>query len=60
MKFSWKVFAVTYIGMLVSLSLAGAVLVASSFYRMLEGEQSNVQREHVLLNQAVSSALDSY
>ena len=60
MKFSWKVFAVTYIGMLVSLSLAGAVLVATSFYRMLEGEENNVQREHVLLNQAVSLALDTY
>ena len=60
MRFSWKVFAVTYIGMLVSLSLAGAVLVATSFYRMLEGEENNVQREHVLLNQAVSLALDTY
>lgn len=60
MKFSWKVFSVTYIGMLAAIALAGTLLVSVLFYNTLEGEQSSVQREHILLNRAVASTIDSY
>ena len=60
MKFLWKVFSVTYIGMLAAIALAGTLLVSVLFYNTLEGEQSSVQREHILLNRAVASTIDSY
>ena len=60
MKFSWKIFSVTYIGMLAAIALAGTLLVSVLFYNTLDGEQSSVQREHILLNRAVASTIDSY
>lgn len=60
MKFSWKVFSVTYIGMLTALALAGTLIVSVLFCNTMEGEQKSVQREHILLNRAVASTVDSY
>lgn len=60
MRYSWKVFSVTYIGMLVAIAIAGTLLVSVLFCNTLEGEQNSVQREHILLNRAVSSTIKSY